>query len=88
VDNPGSRREGRSVFEPDHSLEPAYRDFRDDRVLLFTGEIAGTETFSYSVRAVNPAPTRCPPCWREPLHPDIRARSASDGTLVVAPLKY
>jgi len=89
VDNPRLSSRGSLGFEPDHSLEPAYRDFRDDRVLLFTGEIAGTETFSYSVRAVTPGTYTVPALLAEAMYdPDIRARSASDGTLVVAPLKY
>jgi len=88
VDNPRLKSRGHMDFEPECSLEPSQTDFRDDRVLLFTGEITGEETFSYSVRAVTPGRYTVPALLAEAMYdPDVTARSGGGETLVVAPFK-
>ena len=89
VDNPRLSSRGSFNFTPACSLDPAYRDFRDDRVLLFTGAFNGEQTFSYSVRAVTPGRYQVPSLLAEAMYdPDIYGRSGGGETLVVAPLKY
>lgn len=89
VDNPRLSSRGSLSFEPDCSLEPAYRDFRDDRVLLFTGAFEGEQTFSYSVRAVTPGRYAVPALLAEAMYdPDVFGRSGGGEALVVTPLKY
>jgi uncharacterized protein YfaS (alpha-2-macroglobulin family) len=89
VDNPRLSSRGSLGFEPACSLDPAYRDFRDDRVLLFTRAFEGEQTFSYSVRAVTPGRYVVPSLLAEAMYdPDVFGRSGGGETLVVAPLKY
>ena len=89
VDNPRLSSRGSFGFEPACSLDPAYRDFRDDRVLLFTHAFTGEQTFSYSVRAVTPGRYVVPSLLAEAMYdPDVYGRSGGGETLVVAPLKY
>jgi alpha-2-macroglobulin len=88
VDNPRLNSRGNLGFTCECSLEPAYRDFRDDRVLLFTRAFEGEQTFSYSVRAVTPGKYAVPSLLAEAMYdPDVYARSGGGETLVVAPFK-
>jgi uncharacterized protein YfaS (alpha-2-macroglobulin family) len=88
VDNPRLSSRGRLGFDPANSFTPAYQDFRDDRVLLFSEQVSGTLEFSYSVRAVTPGKFQVPGLLAEAMYdPDIFGRSNEEQTLVVAPLQ-
>jgi uncharacterized protein YfaS (alpha-2-macroglobulin family) len=87
VDNPRLQSQGHLGFTPETSMELKNMDFRDDRVLLFPGDLDGEQTFSYSVRAVTPGDYNVPPAFAEAMYdPQVRGRSKPAGHLVVAPV--
>ncbi|HJT23228.1 MAG TPA: alpha-2-macroglobulin family protein, partial [bacterium] len=89
VENPRLSSRGSLRFEPDCSFSPAAMDFRDDRVLLFSGAWEGEQAFSYSVRAVTPGQFQVPGVTAEAMYdPDIFGRTNTGETLIVAPNKY
>ncbi len=89
VDNPRLSSRGNLSFEPDCTFQPAFQDFRDDRVLLFSRNVEGDQTFSYSVRAVTPGSFQVPGLEAEAMYdPQIYGRSNEGQTLVIAPAKY
>ncbi len=89
VDNPRLSSRGDLQFEPDCSFSPEAMDFRDDRVLLFSGAWEGEQAFSYSVRAVTPGQFQVPGVTAEAMYdPEIFGRTNTGETLIVAPGKY
>ncbi len=89
VDNPRLSSRGNLQFDPECSFDPAYRDFRDDRVLLFSKYVNGDLSFSYSVRAVTPGSFQVPGLTAEAMYdPEIFGRSNTGETLNIAPAKY
>jgi uncharacterized protein YfaS (alpha-2-macroglobulin family) len=89
VDNPRLSSRGDLQFEPDCSFSPVAEDFRDDRVLLFSGAWEGEQAFSYSVRAVTPGQFQVPGITAEAMYdPDVYGRTNTGETLIVAPAKY
>ena len=89
VDNPRLNSRGDLKFDPDCTFSPAAMDFRDDRVLLFSGAWEGDQAFSYSVRAVTPGQFQVPGVTAEAMYdPEIFGRSNTGETLMVAPNKY
>ena len=89
VDNPRLSSRGSLEFDPESSFTPQSADFRDDRVLLFSGALEGESAFSYSVRAVTPGSFQVPGVTAEAMYdPDIFGRSNKGETLIIAPAKY
>jgi uncharacterized protein YfaS (alpha-2-macroglobulin family) len=89
VENPRLSSRGSLQFEPDCSFSPAAMDFRDDRVLLFSGAWEGEQAFSYSVRAVTPGQFQVPGVTAEAMYdPETFGRTNTGETLIVAPNKY
>lgn len=89
VDNPRLSSRGNLQFDPDCNFSPVYQDFRDDRVLLFSRNVDGEQTFSYSVRAVTPGSFQVPGLTAEAMYdPEIFGRSNTGETLNIAPAKY
>ncbi len=89
VDNPRLSSRGNLSFEPECSFSPVFQDFRDDRVLLFSKDVDGDQTFSYSVRAVTPGSFQVPGLEAEAMYdPEIFGRSNEGQTLNIAPAKY
>jgi alpha-2-macroglobulin len=88
VDNPRLASRGRLGFDPPCSFNPAYQDFRDDRVILFSEQVDGDLEFSYSVRAVTPGKFLVPGLLAEAMYdPEIYGRYHENQTLNVAPLQ-
>jgi uncharacterized protein YfaS (alpha-2-macroglobulin family) len=86
VDNSRLSSQGRLGFEPPASMDPAYMDFRDDRVLLFPRRLEGEQAFSYSVRAVTPGSYTVPALLAEAMYdPAVHARWDPGKRLVIAP---
>ena len=86
VDNPRLRSQGQLGFEPESSLDPAYLDFRDDRVLIFPHTVSGRQAFSYSVRAVTPGTFTVPALLGEAMYdPAVFARWDPGTKLVIVP---
>ncbi len=74
IDNPRLSSRGQLEFDPSISLSPQYQDIRDDRILIFCDAIEGTQTFSYSVRAVTPGRFTIPNASAEALYdPAVRS---------------
>ena len=89
VDNPRLSSRGSLGFDPECSFRPVSEDFRDDRVLLFSKDVDGDLTFSYSVRAVTPGRFQVPGVSAEAMYdPDIYGRSGPGDELIVAPFKF
>jgi uncharacterized protein YfaS (alpha-2-macroglobulin family) len=89
VDNPRLSSRGNLSFEPECSFQPVFQDFRDDRVLLFSKDVDGDQTFSYSVRAVTPGSFQVPGLEAEAMYdPEVYGRSNEGQTLVIAPGNY
>jgi uncharacterized protein YfaS (alpha-2-macroglobulin family) len=89
LDNPRLSSRGNLSFDPECNFQPAFQDFRDDRVLLFSRNVAGDQTFSYSVRAVTPGSFQVPGLEAEAMYdPEIYGRSNQAQTLIIAPAKY
>jgi uncharacterized protein YfaS (alpha-2-macroglobulin family) len=71
-------------FDPEGGLSPSYQDIRDDRILIFCDTLEGTQSFSYSVRAVTPGHFTIPNCLAEALYdPAIKSEYCEPKTLVV-----
>jgi hypothetical protein len=89
VDNPRLSSRGNLSFDPDCTFQPVFQDFRDDRVLLFSRDVEGDQTFSYSVRAVTPGSFQVPGLEAEAMFdPEVYGRSNTGQTLMIAPAKY
>ncbi len=89
VDNPRLSSRGSLGFDPECSFQPVSEDFRDDRVLLFSKDVDGDLSFSYSVRAVTPGRFQVPGVSAEAMYdPDIFGRSGPGDELIVAPFKF
>jgi len=89
VENPRLSSRGSLEFDPDCTFSPAAMDFRDDRVLLFSGAWEGEQAFSYTVRAVTPGQFQVPGVEAEAMYnPEIFGRTNTGETLIVAPNKY
>ncbi len=90
IDNPRLRSRGSLGFDPPNNLDPARMDFRDDRVLLFTGrEDPGELDFSYSARAVTPGRFRVPGLEAEAMYdPDIHGSAGGGQDLVVTENRF
>ena len=89
VDNPRLSSRGNLQFDPDCTFSPVNQDFRDDRVLLFSRDVEGDLSFSYSVRAVTPGSFQVPGLIAEAMYdPEIYGRSNTGETLNIAPAKY
>jgi hypothetical protein len=85
IENPRLKSRGGLDFDPGENFEPANADFRDDRVLLFTGRAEGRLTFSYACRAVTPGRFAVPGLQVEAMYdPETYSRLGSGGELVVA----
>ena len=86
IDNPRLQSRGRLGFTPASNFTPAYQDFRDDRVLMFSDAAFSEMSFSYSVRAVTPGDYMVPALLVEAMYdPDIYGRYNPGTRLKVAP---
>jgi uncharacterized protein YfaS (alpha-2-macroglobulin family) len=84
IENPRLSSRGQLDFNAAGSLTPSYQDIRDDRILIFCDAIEGTQTFSYSVRAVTPGRFTIPNALAEALYdPAIKSEFSEPKTLVV-----
>ncbi|HPD19457.1 MAG TPA: hypothetical protein PLF61_07320, partial [Candidatus Goldiibacteriota bacterium] len=89
IENPRINSRGNLKFTPVSNFNAAYEDIRDDRILLFTKEFTGTQTFSYTVRAVTPGKFVIPNIYAEAMYdPDTYSECYEDRYLVVAPNKF
>ncbi|HTA17491.1 MAG TPA: hypothetical protein VK786_07075, partial [bacterium] len=85
VENPRLSSRDDVDFDPGESFTPDNADFRDDRVLLFTGAESGTLDFSYACRAVTAGHFKVPGLLVEAMYnPEVYARVSSAGELIVA----
>jgi uncharacterized protein YfaS (alpha-2-macroglobulin family) len=84
IENPRLSSRGQLEFDAAGSLTPSYQDIRDDRILIFCDTLEGTQTFSYSVRAVTPGHFTIPNCLAEALYdPAIKSEFSEPKSLVV-----
>ncbi|MDD5066261.1 MAG: MG2 domain-containing protein [bacterium] len=81
IENPRLRSRGSLDFDPDYSWNPVYQDIRDDRLLLFSGNLGeGVHTFSYTLRAVTVGEFAIPQAYAEAMYnPDLFSRSRDQG---------
>jgi len=78
IENARLKSRGSLGFEPSSTLNLAYQDIRDDRIILFTREISGNYTFYYTVRAVTPGKYIVPNIFAEAMYdPEVKGESAS-----------
>ncbi|MCE5300000.1 MAG: hypothetical protein LLG37_03880, partial [Spirochaetia bacterium] len=86
IENPRLKTRGRLSFTPEANFNAAFEDIRDDRMILFTKQFSGSQTFSYSVRAVTPGRFTVPNVYAEAMYdPELVAETYEDKYLVVAP---
>ncbi len=76
IENPNLATAHRPAWLSGQVLPTRFTDLRDDRLLLFTGQIATPQHFYYTVRAVSPGEYRYPPVVVSGMYePEIRAVS-------------
>src|SRR3989339_213264 len=86
VENIRLRSNGELGFAVENTFTPSSLDIRDDRVLLFRNELAGAETFTYTLRAITPGRFNLPGCFVEAMYdPEIKAGDFSEEKLVITP---
>ncbi len=84
IENPRLASRGQLGFDPNITLSPQYQDIREDRLLVFCDAIEGSQTFSYTVRAVTPGRFVIPNAFAEALYdPAIKAEYYEPKALVV-----
>ncbi|MCK5219330.1 hypothetical protein KAR10_07405, partial [bacterium] len=85
IENPRLSSRGELGFDPRQSMAYDYQDIRDDRILLFVNQLAGTKCYSYTVRAVTPGRYVIPNAYAEAMYdPDINAEYYEPKFLVIS----
>ncbi|MCP4131089.1 MAG: alpha-2-macroglobulin family protein [bacterium] len=74
IENLRLRSRGDLGYEPPHNWIGAYEDIRDDRLILFTGAIKHSISYSYTVRAVSVGTFIIPQAYAEAMYdPEVHS---------------
>jgi alpha-2-macroglobulin len=74
IENPNLATSQQFAWINQKSDPALYRDIRDDRLLIFTGPVSGTQNFYYAARAVTPGQFVYPPVSAACMYdPEIRS---------------
>lgn len=68
IENPRLNSRGQLDFTPPYNWKGAYEDLRDDRLILFTGDVDGTFQYSYALRAVTAGEFVIPQIYAEAMY--------------------
>jgi len=74
IENVRLRSRGQLGYQPPYNWSSAYEDIRDDRLILFTGNVKGKINYSYTLRAVSVGRYDIPQIYAEAMYdPDINS---------------
>jgi uncharacterized protein YfaS (alpha-2-macroglobulin family) len=84
IDNVRLASRGNVKSGTSYDFTPMYEDIRDDRLILFTGPLAGPVTYAYTLRAVSVGRFTVPQAYAEAMYdPSVYSTGRPQGTVNV-----